>query len=167
MNDFLIERTFVAIKPDGVQRSLVGEVLGRFEKAGLKIVGMKMQWINKDFAMKHYTEDIEKRRGKKVRDLLMSYIVDGTVVAIVLEGIHAIEVVRKIVGVTEPKAALPGTIRGDFCHVSYDYADKKELAIRNIIHASGSKEDAEYEISLWFKNNELHSYKNVHDVHIF
>lgn len=97
----------------------------------------------------------------------MSYIVDGTVVAIVLEGIHAIEVVRKIVGVTEPKAALPGTIRGDFCHVSYDYADKKELAIRNIIHASGSKEDAEYEISLWFKNNELHSYKNVHDVHIF
>lgn len=66
MNDFLIERTFVAIKPDGVQRSLVGEVLGRFEKAGLKIVGMKMQWINKDFAMKHYTEDIEKRRGKKL-----------------------------------------------------------------------------------------------------
>lgn len=167
MNDFLIERTFVAIKPDGVQRSLVGEVLGRFEKAGLKIVGMKMQWIDKDFAMKHYTEDIEKRRGKKVRDLLMDYIVDGPVIAIVLEGIHAIEVVRKIVGVTEPKSALPGTIRGDFCHVSYDYADKNGLAIRNIIHASGNKEDAEYEIKLWFKDNELHSYKNVHDVHIF
>ncbi|MBI2106889.1 nucleoside-diphosphate kinase [Candidatus Woesearchaeota archaeon] len=163
----LIERTFVAIKPDGVQRSLVGEVLGRFEKAGLKIVAMKMQWIDKDFALKHYTEDIEKRRGKKVRDLLMDYIVEGPVIAMVLEGIHAIEIVRKIVGGTEPKNALPGTIRGDFCHASYDYADKKELAIRNIIHASGNKEDAEYEIKLWFNDNELHSYKNVHDVHIF
>ncbi len=85
MNDFLIERTFVAIKPDGVQRSLVGEVLGRFEKAGLKIIGMKMQWIDKNFAMKHYTDDIEKRRGKKVRDLLMAYLSDGPVVALVLE----------------------------------------------------------------------------------
>ena len=163
----MIERTFVAIKPDGVQRSLVGEVLGRFEKAGLKIVGIKMQWIDKNFAKKHYTEDIEKRRGKKVRDLLMDYIVEGPVVAMVLEGIHAIEIVRKIVGGTEPKTALPGTIRGDFCHVSYDYADKQELAIRNIIHASGNKEDAEYEIKLWFKDNELHSYKNSHDLHIF
>ena len=163
----MIERTFVAIKPDGVQRSLVGEVLGRFEKAGLKIIGIKMQWIDKDFAKKHYTEDIEKRRGKKVRDLLMDYIVEGPVVAMVLEGIHAIEIVRKIVGGTEPKTALPGTIRGDFCHVSYDYADKQELAIRNIIHASGNKEDAEYEIKLWFKDNELHSYKNSHDLHIF
>ena len=163
----MIERTFVAIKPDGVQRSLVGEVLGRFEKAGLKIIGIKMQWIDKDFAKKHYTEDIEKRRGKKVRDLLMNYISEGPVVAMVLEGIHAIEIVRKIVGGTEPKTALPGTIRGDFCHVSYDYADKQELAIRNIIHASGNKEDAEYEIKLWFKDNELHSYKNSHDLHIF
>ena len=163
----MIERTFVAIKPDGVQRSLVGEVLGRFEKAGLKIIGIKMQWIDKNFAKKHYTEDIEKRRGKKVRDLLMNYISEGPVVAMVLEGIHAIEIVRKIVGGTEPKTALPGTIRGDFCHVSYDYADKQELAIRNIIHASGNKEDAEYEIKLWFKDNELHSYKNSHDLHIF
>ena len=163
----MIERTFVAIKPDGVQRSLVGEVLGRFEKAGLKIIGIKMQWIDKDFAKKHYTEDIEKRRGKKVRDLLMDYISEGPVVAMVLEGIHAIEIVRKIVGGTEPKSALPGTIRGDYCHVSYDYADKQELAIRNIMHASGNKEDAEYEIKLWFKDNELHSYKNAHDVHIF
>ena len=163
----MIERTFVAIKPDGVQRSLAGEVLGRFEKAGLKIIGIKMQWIDKNFAKKHYTEDIEKRRGKKVRDLLMDYISEGPVVAMVLEGIHAIEIVRKIVGGTEPKTALPGTIRGDFCHVSYDYADKQELAIRNIIHASGNKEDAEYEIKLWFKDNELHSYKNSHDLHIF
>lgn len=163
----MIERTFVAIKPDGVQRSLVGEVLGRFEKAGLKIIGMKMQWIDKDFAKKHYTEDIEKRRGKKVRDLLMDYISEGPVVAMVLEGIHAIEIVRKIVGGTEPKSALPGTIRGDYCHVSYDYADKKDLAIRNIIHASGNKEDAEYEINLWFNDKELHSYKNAHDLHIF
>ncbi|MAG47480.1 nucleoside-diphosphate kinase [archaeon] len=162
----MVERTFVAIKPDGVQRSLVGEILKRFELAGLKIVGMKMQWLDKEFAEKHYTEDISKRRGEKVRNLLLDFIIEGPVLAIVFEGVNVIENVRKLVGDTEPRAAQPGTIRGDFCHVSYDYADKKEIAIKNIIHASANKEDAEYEIKLWFKDEDLHSYETVHEKHI-
>ena len=162
----MIEKTFVAIKPDGVQRGLVGEVIKRFENSGLKLIGMKMQWLDKEFALKHYTEDISRRRGEKVRELLVDYIAEGSVVAMVIEGIHAIEIVRKIVGSTEPRTALPGTIRGDFCHVSYDHADKFEKAIRNIIHASGNKEDAEYEIKLWFKDKELHSYENSNEQHI-
>ncbi len=162
----MIERTFVAIKPDGVQRGLIGEVIRRFENSGLKLIGMKMQWLDKEFALRHYTEDISKRRGEKVRKMLIDYIVEGPVVAMVLEGIHAVEIVRKIVGDTEPRKAVPGTIRGDFCHVSYDHADKVEKAIRNIIHASGNREDAEYEIKLWFKDKELHSYENSNEKHI-
>jgi nucleoside-diphosphate kinase len=162
----MIERTFVAIKPDGVQRGLVGEVLRRFENAGLKIVGMKMQWIDKDFARKHYTEDIAKRRGAHVREMLIDYITEGPIIAIVLEGVHAIEVVRKIVGPTEPKTAMPGTIRGDYTHVSFSYADEKKKSIKNIIHASGNAEDAKYEIPLWFTDKELHTYKTVHDIHV-
>ena len=159
----MIEKTFVAIKPDGFQRGLVGEIIRRFENAGLKIVAMKMQWLDKEFALKHYTEDISKRRGEKVRSILVDYITEGPVLAMVLEGVHAIAIVRKIVGDTEPKGSPPGTIRGDFCHVSYDYADKKEMAIRNLIHASGNKEDAENEIKLWFKPKEIHDYPHSLD----
>tara|TARA_Y100000034_G_C6883917_1_gene405544 strand:+ start:829 stop:1320 length:492 start_codon:yes stop_codon:yes gene_type:complete len=159
----MIEKTLVLLKPDCINRSLVGELISRFEKTGLKIIGMKMQWVDKEFAEKHYTEDIAKRRGQKVRTLLLDFITEGPIVAIVLEGIHAITIVRKIVGETEPKSAQPGTIRGDYCHVSYDYADKEEKAIKNLIHASGNKEDAENEISLWFSKEELHSYPLPHD----
>ena len=162
----MIERTLVLIKPDGVQRCLVGKILQRFENAGLKIIGMKMQWVDKEFAKRHYTEDISKRRGEKVRNLLLGFITEGPVIAFVLEGINAIENVRKIVGSTEPKSAQPGTIRGDFCHVSYSYADGKEIAVKNIIHASSDKDDAENEIKLWFEDKELNSYKTVHDIHI-
>lgn len=163
----MMERTLVLIKPDGVQRSLTGEIISRFERVGFKIIGMKMVWIDKKFAEKHYTEDITKRRGEKVRNDLLKYIVEGPVIAIVLEGINVIENVRKLVGGTEPKSAPPGTIRGDYAHVSYAYADNKGIAIKNLIHASGDKKDAEYELKLWFSDKELHSYKNVHDVHIF
>jgi len=162
----MIERTLVLVKPDGVQRSLVGEVIKRFENVGLKIVGMKMIWIDEKFAEKHYTEDITKRRGEKVRKNLMSLITMGPVVAVVLEGISAVEVVRKICGTTEPSSALPGTIRGDFAHVTFAYADEANKAIRNIVHSSGNKEEAKSEIKLWFTDKELHSYPSVHDVHI-
>jgi nucleoside-diphosphate kinase len=162
----MIERTLVLVKPDGVQRSLVGEVIKRFENVGLKIVGLKMRWIDQKFAEKHYTDDIAKRRGEKVRKNLMSLITMGPVVAIVLEGINAVEVVRKLCGTTEPSSALPGTIRGDYAHVNYAYADKADQAIRNIVHASGNLEEAKSEIKLWFKDDELHSYTSVHDVHI-
>jgi len=162
----VIERTFVAIKPDGVARGLVGEVIKRFENVGLKIVGMKLQWIDKEFAKKHYTEDISRRRGEKVRELLLDYITEGPILVMVLEGIHAIEVVRKLVGGTEPKTAQPGTIRGDFTHMSYAYADVNNKSVKNVIHASGNAEDAKYEVDLWFNKNELHAYKTVHDIHV-
>jgi len=162
----MIEKTFVMIKPDGVQRQLVGKVISRFEKAGLKIIGMKMAWVDEEFALKHYTEDISKRRGERVRRYLVEFLQEGPVVAMVLEGVGAIETVRKLVGATEPRAANPGTIRGDFAHVSYSYADKKEMVVRNIIHASSDKKDAANEIKLWFTPKELHSYKTVNEAHI-
>ena len=163
----MIERTLVLIKPDGVERGLIGECLMRFERAGFKIVGMRMVWTNKEHAMKHYTEDITIRRGEHVRNKLLVFLVQGPVVAIVLEGVNAVEVVRKIVGDTQPRTAAPGTIRGDYAHMSYDYSDAVNKSIPNLIHASGNKEDAKNEVELWFSEKELHSYKNVHDVHIF
>jgi nucleoside-diphosphate kinase len=162
----MIERTLVLLKPDAVQRAVCGEIISRFEKVGLKIVGMKMHWSDESHAKKHYTEDITIRRGESIRNRLLKFLKEGPVVAIVLEGINAVEVVRKIVGGTEPKTALPGTIRGDYAHQSYDYADKKEIAVRNLIHASSSKEEAVTEIALWFAQNELHSYKTVSDVFV-
>ncbi|HHE36711.1 MAG TPA: nucleoside-diphosphate kinase [Candidatus Woesearchaeota archaeon] len=161
----MIERTLVLIKPDGVQRGLIGRITCRFEDAGLKIVGAKMVWVDKEFAHKHYTEDLARRRGEHVRKYMTDFITSGPVMAYVLEGVNAIENVRKIVGDTEPRAAPPGTIRGDFAHVSYAYCDKKKAVVKNLIHASANKEDAEYEVKLWFKPEELHSYKTVHDIH--
>jgi nucleoside-diphosphate kinase len=160
----MIERTLVLIKPDGVERGLIGIIIKRFEQRGLKIIGLKMRWIDKKFAEKHYTEDIAKRRGKHIRDLLLSFITEGPVVAMAVEGVNAVENVRKIVGDTEPRAASPGTIRGDFAHVSYGYADAKKRAVRNIIHAS-SGDDANIEVALWFSPGELHSYSTVHEKH--
>lgn len=162
----MIEQTLILIKPDGVQRCLSGRIISRFEDAGLKIIGLKMKWITKEFAMKHYTEDIEKRRGKTVRDKLMNFITEGPVIAICIEGVNAIENIRKIVGDTEPRKAQPGTIRGDFAHVTYDYADNKNIAVKNLIHASSNQEDARNEIALWFSKEELHSYTAVHDIHV-
>ncbi|MBI2574838.1 nucleoside-diphosphate kinase [Candidatus Woesearchaeota archaeon] len=163
----MIEKTLVLIKPDGVQRGLVGRILARFEDAGLKIAGLKMKWADKEFAMRHYTEDLAKRRGGHVRKSMVEFISSGPVVAIALEGVNAIENVRKMTGDTEPRAALPGTIRGDYSHVSYAYADSKKSPVKNIIHASSSKKDAEYEIALWFDRKELHSYRTANEDHIF
>ena len=158
-----MERTLVLIKPEGMQRHLAGKIITRFEDAGLKIIGMKQVWADKEFAKKHYTKDIAERRGEKVREQLLDYITEGPVIAFVLEGVNAIENVRKIVGGTEPKSAPPGTIRGDFAHVSFAYADKKNLPVKNLIHASSDEKDAKHEINLWFSKKELHSYKTVQD----
>lgn len=158
----MIERTLVLLKPDAVQRCHTGEILTRFERAGLKIVGMKMVWADKDFSKKHYKEHVEK----PFYPGLESMITEGPVVALVLEGVEAIGTVRKMVGSTEPKAAAPGTIRGDFAHVSYGYADQQNIGVKNLIHASANADDAAKEVSLWFTNQELHTYKTVHDVHI-
>ncbi len=163
----MIEQTFVMIKPDGVQRGYIGDILKRFEKVGLKVIGLKMLSVDKNFAEQHYTEDISKRRGEHVRKYLVDFLQEGPVVAIALEGVSAIEIVRKIVGATEPRQAAPGTIRGDYSHVSYKYADDKKMVVRNIIHASSSPEDAKSEIALWFNIEELQKYETVHDKHLF
>lgn len=158
----MIERTLVLLKPDAVQRCFAGEIITRFERAGLKMVGMKMVWVDKDFSKQHYAEHVEKGFYPG----LESMITEGPVVALVLEGVEAIGTVRKMVGATEPKAAAPGTIRGDFAHVSYGYADQQNIGVKNLIHASANTEDAEKEVALWFTEKEMHSYKTVHDAHI-
>ncbi len=161
------QRTLVLIKPDGVIRNLVGKIIMRFEDAGLKIIGMKMVWVDDEFAKKHYREDIAKKHGERVRKDLIKYIKEGPVVAMILEGVDAIKVTRKIVGSTYPNESAPGTIRGDFAHISRDYANANEISVRNLIHASANQEDAEIEIPLWFKEEELHSYKTIHDIICF
>ncbi len=163
----MIERTLVLLKPDAVQRTLVGEILTRFEKAGLKLVGMKMVWVDQEFAKKHYTEDISQRRGEFVRTKLLNFLVQGPVVALALEGVAAVEVVRKLVGGTESMKAQPGTIRGDYSHMSYQYADAQNKALPNLVHASATLPEAQQELSLWFTPKEMHSYKTVHEAHMF
>ncbi|OGN08324.1 MAG: nucleoside-diphosphate kinase [Candidatus Yanofskybacteria bacterium RIFCSPHIGHO2_01_FULL_45_42] len=154
-----LERTLVLLKPDALDRGIMGEIISRFEKIGAKFVGMKMLVSDKDTAKLHYTDDLAKRRGEKVRKMMIEMLISGPIVAVVLEGIDIIEVVRKMVGATEPKAALPGTIRGDFAHISYRYADEKSIGIFNLIHASDSPESAKSEIAVWFKPEELVSHK--------
>jgi nucleoside-diphosphate kinase len=163
----MIERTLILLKPDAVQRGLMGEIISRFERNGLKIVGMKLVWLDETFAKRHYREeDIVPRRGEKVWQVLLKGITEGPVLAFVLEGVGAIEIVRKMVGSTEPRAAAPGTIRGDYAHVSYAYADAKDIHIKNLIHASADAKDAAIEVPLWFDSKELHSYRTVNDAHV-
>ncbi|RMD45273.1 nucleoside-diphosphate kinase [Candidatus Pacearchaeota archaeon] len=163
----MIEQSLVLIKPDGVARGLIGEIIKRFEQRGLKIVALKMLHPTIEQAKRHYTEDIAKRRGEKVRQLLLEFITEGPIVAMVIEGVNAIENVRKIVGDTESKSALPGTIRGDFSHVSFEYADKRQIPVRNVIHASSSKEEAKKEIDVWFSIDEIYEYKRADEQHVF
>jgi len=162
----IMQRTLILIKPDGVQRGLMGRIIQRFEDAGLKIVGAKMVWMNKEFGKKHYF-DIAQRRGEVVLKNLLNFMTEGPVMALCIEGVNAAENVRKLVGSTEPKSALPGTIRGDFAHHSYESTDERGVAVRNLIHASGNYEEALYEVKLWFTDEELHTYKTVHEIHVF
>jgi nucleoside-diphosphate kinase len=145
----MIQQTLVLVKPDGVARGLIGEVIKRFEQRGLKIIGLKMVQVDPDFS-----------KG------LEGYITSGPVAAIAIEGLHAVEIIRKIVGETAPKDAIIGTIRGDFAHVSFEHADKEKKSVMNLIHASGTLEEAKDEIALWFSIDELHSYKRTDDEHV-
>lgn len=159
-----MERTLIILKPDTVQRGLVGEILTRFEKTGLKIVATKMLQPSYDHFYHHY-ETIGKmvsRRGQKAFDVTLAMMQEGPVIAFVLEGVEAVSLVRKMVGTTEPKSALPGTIRGDYAHVSFSHADNEDLGIANIIHASGDPEEAALEIGHWFSDAEIYDYQTVH-----
>ncbi len=160
MSKELVQRTLILFKPDAVQRGIVGEILTRFERVGLKIIGTKMIFPNKEHYYKHY-EGIGKmvtRRGEKAFDMALEFMTQGPVIAMVFEGVEAVELVRKLVGGTEPKTALPGTIRGDYSHMSFGYADEHNVGIPNLIHASGSVEEAKQEIEHWFADHEIYGY---------
>lgn len=158
-----VERTLIVLKPDCVKRMYVGEIISRFERVGFKLVAMKMVMESSNFFEKHY-HDVEQRHGRSILEGNLKSMTAGPVIAIILEGIDSIEGVRKIVGPTEPRNAPPGTIRGDYSHYTYARADSNKVAVRNVIHASSSISDAEYEINLWFKPEEIFDYKTVHDI---
>jgi nucleoside-diphosphate kinase len=141
------ERTFAMIKPDAVQRGFVGEILSRFEKKGIKIVALKLVAVDRKLAEKHY--GIHK--GKPFFEPTVKYITSSPVVAMVLEGVNVIEMVRAMTGATDPQKAAMGTIRGDF----------GQFIGRNIIHASDGKDTAQFEISLWFSPEDIASYQRI------
>ena len=141
------EQTFVMIKPDGVQRGLVGNIISRFEQKGIKLVAMKLVSVSKDLAEKHYGV----HKGKPFFEPTVKYITSSPVVAMVLEGENAITIVRNLMGKTSPVEASPGTIRGDF----------GQFIGRNIVHGSDGPDTAEFEINLWFSKDELTSYSRI------
>jgi len=160
-----MEQTLIILKPDALQRGITGEILTRFERVGLKIVAAKVLQPSEDHYYHHY-ETIGKmisRRGQEAFDVTISYMQTGPVLVMVLEGIEAVSLVRKLVGTTEPKSAEPGTIRGDYSHISFEYANAKKVSIPNLIHASGDVGEAKLEIAHWFKPDELFEYSSVHD----
>lgn len=188
MDDMIRERTLVLVKPDGVQRALVGEIIKRYEQKGLKIVGLKMVQPSPEKVEAHYTIDPAWKKtvgekaiasydkkgieppsrdpealGSNVLATLKTYLTVCPIVAIVLEGAHVVEITRKVTGATEPRTSDTGTIRGDFVIDSYMMADVSGRAVRNVIHASGSVEEAGKEIPLWFAPEELMTYKLITD----
>ncbi|HVC36668.1 MAG TPA: nucleoside-diphosphate kinase [Candidatus Dormibacteraeota bacterium] len=160
-----MERTLIILKPDTLQRGIAGEILTRIERVGLKIIAAKMLGPDYDHYYHHY-ETISKmisRRGQEVFDTNLAIMQAGPVIALVLEGVEAVDVVRKMVGTTEPKTAQPGTIRGDYAHVSFNYANKHAAGVPNLIHASGNIAEANQEIKHWFTKNELFDYEVLHE----
>jgi nucleoside-diphosphate kinase len=180
------EQTLVLVKPDGVQRSLIGEVIKRYETCGLKLVALKMLIPTKELTLKHYSVDPDwafetgtkafeahKAKGlplpgkdpvefaKGIRSKLMDFISSGPVVAMVWQGMGAVAIVRKITGSTEPLTSAPGTIRGDYTIDSYTAADIDSRAVRNIIHSSGSVDEAKKEIDIWFERKEILKFRLV------
>jgi len=179
-----------------VQRGLVGEIISRFEKAGLKLVAAKMIKPSEELAGRHYPDDRKKfivgmghkslanykeagmdpskdlgtkdphKIGLKIRRWNMEFLMSGPVLAVVLEGPHAVEQVRKLAGNTLPIKADPGTIRGDYSFDSALLGNMGQRPIHNLMHASGNKEEAEHEIELWFTDEELHAYDTVHQKHM-
>lgn len=189
---FKKERTLVIIKPDGIQRSLMGEIIGRYEKIGLKLMAVKMVIPTADHIEKHYTLDPNWRKvtgektikGYKDKGLkppsedpfkitaillenLRKYMTSGPVVVMIWQGAHAVKIVRKLTGGTEPLTSDVGTIRGDYVLDSYQMSDKDNRSIRNLIHASGSVEEAENEIAHWFKEEEILDYRLIQEQIIY
>jgi len=186
-----LERTLVLLKPDAVQRNLIGDILGRFERVGLKIIAMKFLLPTREQALKHYVKNPEeitalgqrsldnKRKngddvnfdptefGQSIVDRLVEYLAHSPVVALVLEGNSSIVITRKLLGSTEPLNSIVGSIRGDYTIDSYHLADEGNRAVRNLVHASANEFDANYEIPVWFNENEIFHYKNVRDAVLY
>jgi nucleoside-diphosphate kinase len=192
MNHPKEEKTFLIIKPDGVKRGLVGEILRRIERADLKIIALRMfqptreqidnhypknkEWINRlgektkktyekygyDL-MKEMGTDDSMKIGQDVRKWLVDYMCSAPLVKMVIQGSHAVDLVRKMSGNTMPALAEMGTIRGDFSADSAAAANRDKRAVQNIVHASETPEEAEHEIKHWFKNDEICSYKRVEE----
>jgi nucleoside-diphosphate kinase len=160
-----MERTLIIFKPDSVMRGIVGEIITRFERAGFKIVGMKMIQPDYDHYFQHYEGigTLKTRKGDEIFESQLASMQEGPVIAMVLEGVEAVEFVRKMVGATEPKSALPGTIRGDFAHVNYGSASAVGRGVANIVHASAEPDEATKEIAHWFADAELFDYEAVHE----
>lgn len=156
----MMERTLIVLKPDAVQRGIVGEVLSRFERAGLKIIGMKMLSPTKEHFHAHYEgiSQLISRWGEDIYNITLSHMTEAPVIAIALEGVEAVTHVRKMVGTTDPKESAPGTIRGDYTHVTRSYTNSRGGTLPNIIHASGNQEEAKKELELWFGKDELYDY---------
>jgi nucleoside-diphosphate kinase len=182
------EQTLVVVKPDGVQRGLIGEIIKRYERIGLKLVAMKMLIPTEEHVEKHYTLDPAwrtvtgektiasyKAKGlkpwsedpleitEKILKNLKKYITSGPVVAMIWQGAHAVKICRKITGGTEPLTSDVGTIRGDLVLDSYQMSDEDDRSVRNLIHASGSVEEAKMEIVHWFKKDEVLDYRLVQE----
>ncbi len=172
-----VERTLIIVKPDGVERSLVGEIISRFERVGLKLVDMKMVSTTPDHVEKHYTLEAGwkdsvgqktlasyKEKGltppsedpivlaDAVLGRLSRYMTAGPVIPMIWEGPHAVKIVRKLIGGTEPLSSDVGTIRGDYVVDSYQIAVDEDRSVKNLVHASGSVKEAEDEIKHWFSN---------------
>ncbi|HYH75167.1 MAG TPA: nucleoside-diphosphate kinase [Candidatus Saccharimonadales bacterium] len=160
-----MEKTLIVFKPDAVMRGIVGEILTRFERVGLKIVGAKMLQPDYDHYFQHYEGigTLKTRKGDDIFETQMREMQQGPVIAMVLEGVEAVEIVRKMVGPTEPKSAQPGTIRGDYAHMTYGQASAAERGVPNVLHASADKQEADQEIAHWFAESELVEYENVHE----
>jgi nucleoside-diphosphate kinase len=191
-----MERTLIILKPDAIQRGIIGDIITRYEKVGLKIIGMKMFIPTKDLLDKHYPVDREEfitgmgnktlenykafnidplehfgtddpnKIGLEVQKWLVDFMVSNPVIAMVLEGPHAVEIVRKIRGNTLPINAQPGTITGDYSFDSSSIANSDMRPIRNLVHASGNVEEANFEIDLWFNKDELFDYQQIHQAHM-
>ena len=160
-----MERTLIIFKPDAVMRGIVGEIVTRFERAGFKIVGTKMLEPDHQHYFDHYEGigTLKTRKGEEIFQSQLTSMQEGPVIAMVLEGVEAVETVRKMVGETEPRSALPGTIRGDYAHVSYSQAASVGRGVANIIHASASKDEAGQEIAHWFSESELYDHETIHE----
>lgn len=159
-----MERTLIVFKPDAIMRGIVGEILTRFERVGLKIIAAKMLRPDSAHYFEHYEGigTLKTRRGEEVFETQLKEMQEGPVIAMVLEGIDAIELVRKMVGPTEPKSAPPGTIRGDYAHMSYGQSTASKRGIPNVLHASADGTEAQKEVAHWFSDSEMYEYDTVH-----